>query len=55
MAEIGPKFFKEVKQITRADILLRISHQTSIPTVYVGSSDAKIYSGDPMGEKREFH
>jgi WD40 repeat protein len=55
MAEIGPKFFKEVKQITRADILLRISYQKSMQSVYVGSSDAKIYSVDPLADKPEFH
>ncbi|HIN54781.1 MAG TPA: hypothetical protein EYM79_10745, partial [Planctomycetes bacterium] len=55
MAEIGPKFFKEVKQISRDDILLRISHQKSMQSVYVGSSDAKIYSVDPMADKPEFH
>lgn len=54
MFEADPKNIRELKSMSRSDIMLRMAFAKEEGKVFVGSSDAKIYKLDPMPPKPEF-
>lgn len=49
-----PESLKLAKELGRQDILLSLARVPNSSQLYVGSSDGKVYSVDPLAEKPEF-
>ena len=54
MVDVGPEHFKEVKQLSRPDILFRICKESNTDQVFIGSSTAQVYAVDPLATEPVF-